>query len=184
MSELAEQLAAGGLELVELVDPLVPLIPPRLANAATSFPPTAEPVPHSAVELEAPDLVAQANSGWYQLASEGGLFGTDREFLVAVEQTGEWWWAHVRLAQSWDVMGRGAASILGRGQGHPGFVMLSLDGSVIVVGNVSQSSVGSTLARDPSRNAGLREFAPQLADFPDVSEQEKAAIGRWLQNAP
>jgi len=181
MSELAEKLAAAGLELLELVDPLVPLIPPRLANAALSFPLASEPVPHSAVERGTPDLVAQANFGWYQLASEGGLFGSDREFFVAVERSGEWWWAHVRLGDSWDVMGRGSAGILGHGEGYPGFVMLSLDGSVIVKGDVDQTSVGCTLARDPSHNAALREFAPHLVEYPNMSEDEKAAIWRWLE---
>jgi hypothetical protein len=181
MTELAQQLAAGGLELLGLVDRLTPLIPPTLATVAMSYPRESEPRPYSTVEIGAEDLVAQANAGWFRLASEGGLFDASREFLVGVAPSGEWWWAHVRLAQSWDVMGLGSASILGNGEGYPGFIMMSLDGDVIVHGDVWQSEIGSVLTRNPAENQQLREHARWKVESPLTPDYEKTAIHRWLE---
>lgn len=181
MTDPAQRLADGGLELVEFVDPKAPLIPPTLATAAISFPRDSEQRQHSTVEIGSADLVERANKGWYKLATEGGLVGADREFLVGVERSGEWWWARVRLADSWDVMGRGSAGILGNGEGCPGFVMMSLDGDVIMLGDVWQTEIGVVLVRHTSTNEGLRQYASQKAGSPLTPEYEKAAIRRWLQ---
>lgn len=49
------------------------------------------------------------------------------------------WWAEVSLRSEWDLAGAGAeAQVTGRGLGHPDFVMLSLDGTVIVRGSQGQ----------------------------------------------
>ena len=182
MAELSQQLASGGLELLEMVDPNAPLIPPTLATVAIDYPSESESRPYSAVEIGAADLVARANAGWFRLASEHGLFGADREFLVAVKQSDQWWWARVRLAESWDVMGRGAAGVLGNGEGYPGFVMMSLDSAVVIRGDVWQTEIGTVLARSPSANEQLRGYALRKAEYPATPEYEKAAILRWLEN--
>ena len=182
MTELAQQLADGGLELLEMVDPDAPLIPPTLATVVINYPSESEPRRYSTVEVGVEDLVARANAGWFQLASENGLFSADREFLVAVKQSDQWWWAHVRLAESWDVMGRGAAGILGNGEGYPGFVMMSLDSEVVIRGDVWQTEIGAVLGRSPSTNVQLRDYARWKAEYSPTPEYEKAAILRWLEN--
>ncbi|MEV0606235.1 hypothetical protein AB0I61_07705 [Polymorphospora rubra] len=57
----------------------------------------------------------------------------------------DWWWARVRLAESWDIMGAGSAAALGIGFGAPEFAMLSLAGDVIVCGMTGESSIGTVL---------------------------------------
>lgn len=57
----------------------------------------------------------------------------------------DWWWARVRLAESWDIMGAGSAAALGIGFGAPEFAMLSLAGDVIVCGTAGESSIGTVL---------------------------------------
>lgn len=178
----AGRLTPAGLVFLGLVDPASPLIPPTLANAATGYAPPSGGWRRSVIERDAPDFVATANKGWFDLSREGGLFGDDREFLVAVEvQGGDFWWARVRLDESWDVVGAGSADALGIGFGAPEFVMLSVSGDVIVAGRTGDSSVGTVLVTGFSDVVGLCEHAEWKAGWQGTPQQEKAAIRRWLE---
>jgi len=180
-----ERLAPGGLVFLGLMSPERPLIPPTLATLAPGYPPMSREWPRSVVDRDAPDFVTRANKGRLDLSREGGLFGDDREFLVAVEvHEGEddWWWARVRLAEPWDIMGAGSASALGSGFGAPEFAMLSTSGEVIVCGTTGESSIGTVLVNGFEDLAGLRELADWKAGWPGTQQQERAAARRWLES--
>lgn len=116
---------------------------------------------------------------------KGGLFGEDREFLVAVEVhegEGDWWWARVRLAESWEIMGAGSAAALGSGFGAPDFAMLSPTGDVIVCATSGESSIGTVLVNRFRNLVGLRELAEWKADWPGTPRHERAAARRWLES--
>lgn len=66
------------------------------------------------VDEETPGLVEQANTGWFALAVEHGLFGPDREFLLGVPEGDDdedgydtSRWRRVRLLKEWDLAGAG-----------------------------------------------------------------------------
>ncbi|MEU1542056.1 hypothetical protein ABZ461_28895 [Actinacidiphila glaucinigra] len=179
----AGRLAPAGLVFLCLMDLELPLIPPTLANMATGYKPPSGEWPRSVVGRDTPDFVAQANEGWFELSREGGLFGDDREFLVTVplhEGGNDLWWAHVRLAESWDVVGAGSSAALGSGFGEPEFTALSLAGDVVAFCYAHSAAVGSVLATGFSDLVDLRKMAEWEADYPRTRRQEKAAARRWL----
>ncbi|WP_126639421.1 hypothetical protein [Embleya hyalina] len=180
--DYVERLASSGLVFLRLVSSERPLIPPTLATLASGYLP--EEWPRSIVDSGDPDFVGKANKGWFDLSREGGLFGDDREFLVAVEihdSEDSWWWAHVRLAEVWDIVGAGSAAALGNDFGAPEFAMLSLTGDVIVCGVTGESSIGTVLVNGFRDLAGLRELADWQAGWLGTPEQERIATRRWLE---
>ncbi|MFF3948061.1 hypothetical protein ACFYYN_24960 [Streptomyces sp. NPDC001902] len=177
------RLAPAGLVFLGLMAPEHRLIPPTLANAATGYPPAFGDWRRSVVGSDTPDFVDTANKGWFDLSREGGLFGDDREFLVAVEiDEGDHWWARVRLDEPWDIVGAGSAAALGIGFGAPEFAMLSVTGDVIVCGRTGESSIGAVLVNGFSDLAGLRQLAEWKAGWRGTPQQEKAAARRWLES--
>ncbi|MCX5306297.1 hypothetical protein OG304_23055 [Streptomyces sp. NBC_00160] len=181
VTELADRLHAAGLIFRGMADLDCPLIPPKLATGAAGYPPPSGRWPVSSVEIDAQDWVVRANKGWFELSRDGGLFSADREFFVAVErQEEEWWWARVGLAETWDVMGAGAAGLLGSGYGVPGFTMLSLAGDVIVCGMEWQTTIGAVLVSHFDEHRKLREYSEWTAGWQGTPEQERVAIRNWL----
>jgi len=178
--ELAASLAAAGLVYLGMEESCALLLPPTLANLATGYPPEGEPPGGVSVELSDPRLLEKANAGWYEASLEVGLFNEQREFLVAIDRgDNAWWWARVRLTDTWDIMGVGAAGVLGIRWCLPRFVMTSVDCDVIVCGTDWESSIGCLLAR-PRRSQRFRDFAVQWAEYDSTSEFERAATRRWL----
>ncbi|WP_438487910.1 hypothetical protein [Streptomyces sp. S186] len=185
-SRLADALAEAGLKYSSLIDSTTPLIPPNLAGFANSCP--AEGVADVEYLMsDDPQLLEKANSGWYRLAREGGLFAAeDPEFLMAVncaepDEPRVWRWARVSLSEQWDIAGTGAATgILGNGFGHPAFVMLSLDGNAIVRAQQGEKSTEFVLVREPHHVQFFRNLAVQMSRWPDTTEPTKTAIERWL----
>ncbi|MFF3844275.1 hypothetical protein [Streptomyces sp. NPDC002328] len=181
----AGRLAPAGLVFLGLMDLELPLIPPPLANMATGYKPPSGEWPRSVVGRDTPDFVTKANEGWFELSREGGLFGDDREFLVTAplqEGGNDLWWACVRLADSWDLVGAGSAAGLGSGFGEPEFTALSLTGDVVAFCYSHSSAVGTVLATGFSDLADLRKMAEWTADYPTTPRQEKAAARRWLDS--
>ncbi|MFD9428838.1 MULTISPECIES: hypothetical protein [unclassified Streptomyces] len=179
------RLAPGGLVFLGLMSPENPLIPPTLATLTPGYPPISGKWLRSVVESDTQDFVTRANEGWFDLSRKGGLFGEDREFLIAVEvHEGEddWWWARVRLAESWDIMGSGSADALGCGFGVPDFAMLSLTGDVIVCGTTGDSSIGTVLVNGFRNLVDLRDLADWKAGWSGTPQYERAAARRWLDN--
>lgn len=92
-------------------------------------------------------------------------------------------WTRVRLLDSWDIMGRGAASaFLGIHAGHPGFAMMALDGSVYVIATTGEIGVDVFAVRDPGRSQNILEYLEQITldDSPYVNREFKERIAFWL----
>lgn len=193
-AELAEGLAAAGLTYLGMVEPSAPLIPPRLAAFANSAAADGNEWAAS-VESDAPDLRERFNHEWYMLAADQGLFSRENpEFLLAVavaveDEGGESehrasWWARVALRAEWDLAGAGAAAqVTGCGWGHPEFVMLSLDGNVIVRGSQGERWTDVVCLRDPHRIRSLREMGARMTDSRSIPRETREAIARWLAHA-
>lgn len=182
---LSASLAQAGLELLGEVDSIDPLIPPTLATFAGSCS-SEEGALGAAVDLDDPRVREKANAEWYRLAQDGGLLaGVGSQFLVAVNRTErdspQWWWVRVELLNEWDIVGAGAASrILGNGPCLPSFVMLSLDGNVILRCDVGQMSIDFSMVREPHHAQTLRQHGEWMVEWPRTDEFTRAATRRWL----
>ncbi|MCY0944082.1 hypothetical protein [Streptomyces antarcticus] len=182
--ELKESLAAAGLLVLEECGDLGGLVPPIVTGQAPSCPPE-DGRTESLVDIEDPLLLEKTNADWYRLSLEAGLFGeADRRFLVAItlEEGGPSQWICVELQDSWDIMGRGASSLLGSGHCRPEFRMLSLDGSVLSCGTTWESEVSAFVLTSPNRSQVLRKFAEWVATGEIGHPTESAAARRWLDN--
>ncbi|GGY69758.1 hypothetical protein [Streptomyces omiyaensis] len=165
-------------------------IPPYLAGTVTSRR-TDEGRRDRTAPLDAPDRVARANAGWFELATETGLFSDDRRFLLAVnvprpgavdDTDVEAVWSLVELLEDWDIMGAGCeAGITGSRHGFPAFVMSALDGSVFVQGTVWQDGIGTAVLPAPHRVESLRETARLNVGKPYRSAAENADTLAWLE---
>lgn len=148
---------------------------------------------------DTPRLVERLNEDWYDLAVSSGLLDGRREFLVQLPQgtrthraavhhmhndgPAPSLWTRVRLLDSWDIMGRGAASaFLGIHAGHPGFAMMALDGSVYVIATTGEIGVDVFAVRDPGRSQNILEYLEQITldDSPYVNREFKERIAFWL----
>ncbi|GAA0814197.1 hypothetical protein [Spirilliplanes yamanashiensis] len=179
----SERLAPAGLIFLGLMGRESPLVPPTLAALAPGYPPESGAWPRAVVGTDVPDFIAIANAGWFEISLRGGLVVDDREFLVAVEiSEGDWWWAHVKLAECWDMMGAGSAAALGTGFGVPDFAMLSLAGDVIVCGTAGGDMIGAVVVNKFHDLTGLRELADWKAGWPGTPQQERHAARRWLES--
>ncbi|MFH9012972.1 hypothetical protein ACH4C6_16470 [Streptomyces sp. NPDC017943] len=184
-----ESLAAAGLRIVDGWTEPDGLLPPVVAGQAASC-------PHDEGRVEAmldvlePRLRERANADWYRLSVEGGLFsGTDRRFLLALgpgEDRPARWFC-VELQREWDVMGEGAAGLLGSAPCRPEFRMLSLDGNVLVFATTWEHDISTSVLTAPHRSRVLRRWAEAVAegtmDEPDHPPLSLAAR-RWLDMNP
>lgn len=185
-STLTDALSGAGLKFLGMIESTTPLIPPALAGFANSCP--AESVTDvEYLTSDDPQFLEKANSGWYRLSREGGLFTEGNpEFLLAVNcaEPGEphvWWWARVSLSNRWDIAGTGAEiGVLGNGSGHPAFVMLSLDENVIVRAQQGEMSTEFVLVREPHRVPFFRQHGEWMAGRPRTGQFVRTAIERWL----
>ncbi|HEX5114836.1 MAG TPA: hypothetical protein VFW65_06535 [Pseudonocardiaceae bacterium] len=139
------------------------------------------------VHEENPDLVERANAGWFGLATEHGLFGTDREFLLGVPDDDGGrvlGWRRVRLRGEWDLVGAGA-ELLGSGAGRPEMTMSSLDGTVVMRISTYQSGVSSIVIAQPWRAPRLRGFMERLVELAARPDQagvaERSAADEWVR---
>ncbi|MEY9934588.1 hypothetical protein ABH926_009256 [Catenulispora sp. GP43] len=180
--ELAAQLAVAGLRYRSMIDTTVPLLPPTLANLAPFSPADGEIPGGFQLEFDDPDLVERANTGWHEWCLKRGVFDERRDFLVAVRISDrDYWWARVELDDPWDIMGAGAAGILGIRRGFPRFTMMSLDGTAIISGTDWEIGVGCICALNPQDVPKFRAFVESWADLePPASFHREAAI-RWLE---
>ncbi|WP_433236452.1 hypothetical protein [Actinomadura nitritigenes] len=183
MHDLTKNFAAAGLTFLGFPDSAAPIIPPTLATQAVSY---ASGAARAAVQVCPDDLqfLSKANCAWYEMSANSGLFDGGK-FFVAVKhavagETQMWKWAEVGLADQWDIMGEGASRILGTGSGRPGFIMLSLDGNVIVRGDTWEQLIDCVLIRAPQRIQEFRRHAAWVRDRPRIEPKERVAIERWL----
>ncbi|MET8628681.1 hypothetical protein ABZW30_33895 [Kitasatospora sp. NPDC004669] len=147
---------------------------------------------------DTPQLVERLNADWYDLAVSSGLFDDRREFLVQLPQgtrshlavlqrrhgyRAPVFWTRVRLLDHWDVMGRGAASaFLGVHSGHPGFAMMSLDGSVYVCASTGETGIDVLVVRHPDRSENILRHLEWITrrDSPYANREEKQRVAAWL----
>ncbi|GAA0430236.1 hypothetical protein GCM10009531_19590 [Actinoplanes capillaceus] len=183
-NELADQLAKAGLIFLGWPDDSLPRVPGSVARYAVSCGNESD---RTDVNLNYSDTRWKegANSAWFELSVSAGLFGQDQEFLVAITLEPEMYpvpirWAWVRLAVSWDIAGEGAAGPLGGGRHLPEFVMLSLDGEVIVRGTVWQDGIGFLAVRNPGQSPVLRQQAESVMTWHRSRPEERLAARRWL----
>lgn len=142
-----------------------------------------------------PDLGRRFNEQWERLARDCGLFsaGVDGkpEFLIGVDvvqddsdegEAQSWRWVRVTLAEHWDVAGAGCENgILGAGRNNPAFIMMSLDGDVLVHGAYWQDGIGASTVSHPARLQELREHARRIAfDFDWLELETRQWAERWL----
>ncbi|BEL11696.1 hypothetical protein Q0Z83_098870 [Actinoplanes sichuanensis] len=183
-SELAERLGKAGLVFIGWPDEAVPRVPVAVARYAVS---AGSDTGRDEVSLRYTDPGWQSggNDAWFTLASDAGLFGAGGEFLVAVALEPDVWpvrsrWAGVRLAASWDIVGEGAADLLGSGRHHPEFVMLSPDGEVIVQGTVRQDGISFLAVHHPRDSGVLRKQGEFFANWHRAHPEDRQAARSWL----
>src|ERR1700761_862069 len=164
-SDINASLGRAGIIFRGFADQSAPLLPPVLASMAANFSLDTKGFDSFSVESGDPRVRDKANAEWYRISSTGNLFDeASREFLVGVkieenDGFGLWRWARAAIEDSWDVMGSGAAELLGNGPCLPGFIMMSLNGRTIVRGMVWETSIGAVAVRDPQDIPKFREFA-------------------------
>lgn len=184
--DAARALSSGGLAFRRMADPSMSLIPPTLATFASATPAGVGRVA-AIVSRDAAELAAKANADWHRICLTGGLFEeAEPRFFVAIncaagDMPTAWRWAEVTLADTWDIMGAGAAGVLGNGYCHPGFVMLSLDGEVIARGDTWEREIGTVLVREPYSRIPFRQQGEWMITRPRTGDWERAAIERWLE---
>lgn len=183
-SDLADQLAKAGLIFMGWPDDSVSRVPGSVARYAVSC---GNESGRTDVKLNYSDARWKegANDAWFDLSVSAGLFGPDHEFLVAITLEPEVYpvpirWARVRLAASWDIAGEGSAGLLGGGRHLPEFVMLSLDGDVIVRGTVWQDGIGFLAVRNPGQSPVLRQQAEFVMTWYRSDPEDRLAARRWL----
>ncbi|MGX1494644.1 hypothetical protein RKD41_006903 [Streptomyces tendae] len=182
---LMKSLAAAGLRIVDGWAEPEGLIPPVVTGQAPSCPPEEGRVEALRDILE-PDLREKANADWYRLSVEAGLFTeTDRRFLLALQPEGKYRsrWFCVELGSEWDIMGAGAAGLLGSAQCRPEFRMLSLDGNVLCFATTWEHDISTSVLTAPHRSMVLRRWAEAVTDgtMDDPDEPPVSlAARRWL----
>ncbi|MGW1764663.1 hypothetical protein ACWCQL_11400 [Streptomyces sp. NPDC002073] len=141
------------------------------------------------VERSDAELLAKANAAWFQLASESGLLGAAREFLVGIDfgvpgETAVLRWVRVQLEDDWDVMGAGVESgLLGFGE-CPEFVMMSLDETVIMRATTWDRRIGVLTIPHPDRVQMIRTYVERVAVNPRTESSERVLAENWLARHP
>lgn len=130
------------------------------------------------VGFDEPDFIVRANQAWFALATSSGLFDADRELLLAMPSR----WHRVRLLDGWDVMGA-ACSVqhMGSRAGRPEFAMLSLDGTVAVLGTTWQDGISSLAVPHPADTEPVRRFIEYVASTAEGPRDWRPEAQAWLQ---
>ncbi|MDQ0371229.1 hypothetical protein [Catenuloplanes indicus] len=159
---VAADLALAGLEFLErIMEKLRGPLPP-LRGAASCLPEHGR-FDSDPVDVDAPDMPARVNEDWWRMATEFGLFDAGGEFLVGVDYRdpgavdGEYGWARVRLARTWDLAAGGSEALRGYFGAHftdryvPEFAMISLDQRVLLNTTIWGNGTVSTIVIRPDR---------------------------------
>ncbi|MBY8845583.1 hypothetical protein [Streptomyces sp. SP2-10] len=183
--KLSEALAQAGIRF-RGIDETLARLPVRAAWIAVSCGPGDG---RRDIVLDASDanVVGNANSSWFDLASESGLFsGPNREFLLGVDLADNdsasiLRWAKVELMEDWDIMGGGAdGGMLGSGAGKPEFVMMSTSGEVVLRGTTWEDAIGVLAVPMPDRVKLIRDYAGRLSSNSKSDFHERRSASEWL----
>jgi hypothetical protein len=167
--ELVELLGRAGLEVVgeRRVEQVLP--PPFAWRHVADW----EAEPTGAVGSDRADAVAEINAQWFRLASETGILGEDRVFLVHAGCSSRRW-TRVRLAADWDLAG-----VLGERPGQPEFLTMSPDGDTLL-GVTTEERAVRLVAVDRIRER--QEEAARLAGR--ETAEDRAAAWESLFQGP
>ncbi|WP_162889978.1 hypothetical protein [Streptomyces olivoreticuli] len=188
-------LRRAGLEVLEGGAPETPLPAFAVGAAISCSPETGRRDAY--FDYDSPNLVERANHAWYELATSSGLFGTDREFLLALpanrysakaaSRHRRSLWRRVRLLDNWDVMGAACAirlgmsehgypeHLLGSRAGRTEFAMLSLDSTAVVLGTTWEAGISSLAVPNP----GDTEPVQRMLDWAATRVGGPAKSGPW-----
>ncbi|MEV0133038.1 hypothetical protein AB0H83_31815 [Dactylosporangium sp. NPDC050688] len=162
---IAADLILAGLEFVERFTAEVhpPLPPNRSPATCQAEHGRFDSDPDEFVDVDAPDMPAKVNAGWWRMANEFELFDEQREFLLGVDYRDpdaidpEYAWVRVRLAETWDLAASGSTALRSFLGSHftrrfvPEFTMLSLDQRMILNTTVWGDATVSTIVIRPDR---------------------------------
>ncbi|MGW8990047.1 hypothetical protein ACWGRF_09015 [Streptomyces zhihengii] len=139
------------------------------------------------LDLYDKDFVRTANSSWFSLAHQCGLFDPlDGQFLLGVDLSGGesasiFRWARVKLMDSWDILSdESTAGAFGFSPRSPEFVMMSTSGRVILRGTTWEDSIGFLAVPTPDRVKMIRDYAERLAKNPRSDIHERRSASEWL----
>ncbi|MGW4803759.1 hypothetical protein [Kitasatospora sp. NPDC004272] len=184
--ELRSLLADAGLLLLEVDDRSEPRIPPFLATFANSCS-DEDGAFGDAIPMSGANFLKDANSAWYRLGVSGAVFvENDPVFMVAVKFVSNeilrWRWVRVRLGREWDIIGRGAASlVLGNGPCRPAFVMTSLDGQAILRCDVGQGFIEFSVVPKACGAKTLLWHGERMLRSSSLDEETRMEVERWLK---
>jgi hypothetical protein len=166
---VAADLALAGLVFIERIQGEVQVPLPEFKSAASCrdedgrFDSTTDEI----VDVNDPEMPAKINAGWCRMATEYGLLDERREFLLSVNYRDpeaidpELTWVRVRLGQVWDLAGSGSTALgsyffsrLFTERFVPEFVMLSIDGHMLLNTTVWGNGTVSTIVIRPDRLDG------------------------------
>ncbi|MDT0453794.1 hypothetical protein [Streptomyces hesseae] len=187
---IAQALAASGLRMHAVEEPgnRMPVWAARLASHCRHN----EGRRDFVINRSDPGFLEAANSAWFRLANDEGLFDRKGEFLLAVNRA-EWddelsdmVWVRVGLMDEWDIFRSHSDSypdIFGY-EGYPEFVMLSTDGNLVLQAtNWDNGSMGLVLLSRPHRSATIREYAQRRKSNPSIPESRRIDGINWLRSA-
>lgn len=164
--EISADLDSAGIEFLERITTEVSYpLPASGAGPASCRPDDGrfDSMPDEVVHVDAPDMPAKVNAGWWRMAHEFGLLDERREFLLGIDYSGtesvesEYGWARVRLADEWDLAGSGSTTLRSHFAGImterfvPEFTMLSLDQKMMLNTTVWGDATVSTIVIRPDR---------------------------------
>jgi hypothetical protein len=164
--EVAADLDLAGIEFLDRITTKVSYPLPASGSGPASCQPEDgrfDSAPDEIVHVDAPDMPAKVNAGWWRMAHAFRLFDEKREFLLSVDYSGpeavesEHSWVRVRLADEWDLAGSGSRTLRSHFAGVfterfvPEFTMLSLDQKMILNTTVWGDATVSTIVIRPDR---------------------------------
>ncbi|WP_125810881.1 hypothetical protein [Actinoplanes sp. ATCC 53533] len=185
LSERLRRLSLAGIEAIEIWRlGETPVTPVEVVWAATGCGPDSGRLDRP-VDDSDPDRIQKGNAAWLELARQFSLFDSEGSFLLAVpteKDTGAFGaWFRVRLADRWDLVGRGAeARVLGGGWGVPEFWMHSIDGAVLLGASWFESCFSVIAIPEPHSAGALRRQAEILLVESEGAVEDRAGIRPWL----
>ncbi|MFI1257246.1 hypothetical protein ACH4U6_26170 [Streptomyces netropsis] len=188
VADISHSLAASGLRLCGIEEPGTHL-PTWGAWVATGCRPD-EGRRDVVVTKDDPDFLDSANSAWFRLAEDEGLFDENGEFLLAVpggpgDKASRMQWARVKLMDSWDIFANrsDADSELFGAEGFPEFVMLSTDGNLVLRATTwGNGSIGLVVLPHPRRMETISRYVERRSANPKTPPHERAEGTNWLSS--
>ncbi|MGW5851046.1 hypothetical protein ACWFQ8_24390 [Streptomyces sp. NPDC055254] len=135
------------------------------------------------IQYGSPDPLRDVNNAWIRLASQFGLFGKEREFLLGVraDEESDSVWARVRLGEEWNVAGHSPSTITGPCRPWTGGLLtMSLSGSVVIIGTTYEQCMAVLALPDPHRVPVIRRYAQYVMAKGKLSEWEDENLRAWL----